>query len=64
MTIQGTQGADVINGTAGNDVIAAGAGADQVWGHGGDDVICGGPATTRCRAATATTSSPGSRGAT
>lgn len=42
ITIQGTNGRDVIEGTPGRDVIAGLGGDDVIRGRGGSDIVCGG----------------------
>ena len=49
VTIEGTDGDDVITGTADRDVIHGKAGNDQIDGLAGDDLICGGPGRDRLR---------------
>lgn len=47
VSIEGTDGDDVIRGTGADDVIATGDGDDVVEGLEGDDVICGGEGQDR-----------------
>jgi hypothetical protein len=42
VTIQGTDGDDVLNGTAGADIILARGGDDTINARGGNDVVCSG----------------------
>lgn len=47
VTIQGTDGDDVIRGTRRSDVISGGGGGDVIRGRGGKDRICGGAGRDR-----------------
>ncbi|MEA2626861.1 MAG: serralysin, partial [Candidatus Binatota bacterium] len=63
VTIDGTEGDDVLIGTAGADVILGRGGDDSIYGNGGADTICGGDGDDRISAGGAGDVIHGGRGA-